>query len=138
MQKRSMQNGAFRGTGRALGTDPTEQVPDTTGTDVPVPVPVPVLAPASNSAPGFRVDESLPTTSIQIRLSDGTRLVARFNTSNTISDLRAFIDASRPSGTSTDRSYQLQTVGFPPKPLDDVSKTIEEEGIANSVVIQKV
>lgn len=138
MQKRSMQNGAFRGTGRTLGTDPTEQVPDTTGTDVPVPVPVPVLAPASNSAPGFRVDESLPTTSIQIRLSDGTRLVARFNTSNTISDLRAFIDASRPSGTSTDRSYQLQTVGFPPKPLDDVSKTIEEEGIANSVVIQKV
>lgn len=136
MQKRSRQNGTFRGTGRTLGTDPTEQVPDTTGSDIPVPVPV--LAPASNSTPGFRVDESLPTTSIQIRLSDGTRLVTRFNTSNTISDLRAFIDASRPSGTGTDRSYQLQTVGFPPKPLDDVSKTIEEEGIANSVVIQKV
>jgi UBX domain-containing protein 1 len=101
-------------------------------------VPAPDPTPASNPAPGFRVDESVPTTSLQIRLSDGTRLVARFNTSNTIRDLRAFIDASRPSSTSPVRLYQLQTVGFPPKLLDDVSKTIEEEGIANSVIIQKV
>lgn len=127
-----MQNGSFRGTGKTVGTEP-EQVPDTTA-DVPVPVPTP----ASNTIPGFQVDESLPITSLQIRLSDGTRLVARFNTSNTIRDLRAFIDASRPSGTDPVISYRLQTVGFPPKPLDDISKTIEEEGIANSVVIQKV
>jgi UBX domain-containing protein 1 len=106
--------------------------------DTTLDVPSPVPTPASNTTPGFRLDESLPTTSLQIRLSDGTRLVARFNTSNTIRDLRAFIDASRPSGTGPVISYQLQTVGFPPKQLDDVSKTIEEEGIANSVIIQKV
>ena len=33
-------------------------------------------------------DESLPTTSIQIRLSDGSRMVARFNYSHTVRDIR--------------------------------------------------
>ncbi|KAJ3707959.1 hypothetical protein LUZ61_011664 [Rhynchospora tenuis] len=133
--KRSTRNGTFRGTGRTLSADPVS-VPDTTSVLVPVPTPPSNQKPSH--IPGFQVDESLPTTSLQIRLADGTRLVARFNTSNTIRDLRAFIDASRPNGTGTARSYRLQMVGFPPKPLDDDNKTIEEEGIANSVVIQKI
>ncbi|KAL6603794.1 hypothetical protein ACP70R_044155 [Stipagrostis hirtigluma subsp. patula] len=79
------------------------------------------------------VDDSLPSTSLQIRFADGSRLVARFNTSHTIGDVRAFIDATRPEASD----YTLQA-GFPPKPLDDVSKTIEDAGVANSVIIQKV
>ncbi|KAJ4799063.1 hypothetical protein LUZ62_050309 [Rhynchospora pubera] len=136
--KKSMRKGTFRGTGRTLGADPLP-VSDTTA-DVPVPAPTPPSNQKPSPIPGFQVDESLPTTSLQIRLADGTRLVARFNTNNTIRDLRAFIDASRPNGTGTGtaRSYRLQMVGFPPKLLDDGNKTIEEEGIANSVVIQKI
>lgn len=83
---------------------------------------------------GLVVDDSLPSTSIQLRLADGTRMVSRFNYSHTIRDIRAFIDASRPGG---DRNYQLQTMGFPPKQLNDLDETIEQAGIANSVVIQK-
>lgn len=79
------------------------------------------------------VDDSLPSTSLQIRFADGSRLVARFNTSHTISDVRAFIDATRPEASE----YMLQA-GFPPKPLEDVTKTIEEAGVANSVIIQSV
>lgn len=37
------------------------------------------------------VDPSLPTTSIQIRLSDGSRLLGQFNHSHTIADVRRFI-----------------------------------------------
>ncbi|KAI4384951.1 hypothetical protein MLD38_003034 [Melastoma candidum] len=81
------------------------------------------------------VDDSLPTTSIQIRLADGTRIVSRFNYSHTIRDIRAFIDHSGSSGA---RDYQLQAMGFPPKQLTDVNQTIEQAGIANSVVIQKL
>ena len=80
------------------------------------------------------VDDSLPSTSLQIRFADGSRVVQRFNTSHTISDVRAFIDATRPGEAS---EYTLQ-VGFPPKPLDDATKTIEEAGVANSVIIQRV
>jgi UBX domain-containing protein 1 len=74
-------------------------------------------------------------TSIQLRLADGTRMVSRFNHHHTIRDVRAFIDASRPGGVT---SYQLQTMGFPPKQLTDLDQTIELAGIANSVVIQKL
>lgn len=35
-------------------------------------------------------DETLPVTSIQIRLRDGSRVVARFNYSHTIRDIRRF------------------------------------------------
>ncbi|XP_008658234.1 plant UBX domain-containing protein 5-like isoform X1 [Zea mays] len=93
-------------------------------------------AAASSSATASRtitVDDSLPSTSLQIRFADGSRLVARFNTSHRISDVRAFIDATRPGASD----YTLQA-GFPPKPLEDTAKTIEEAGVANSVIIQSV
>lgn len=80
------------------------------------------------------MDDSLPFTSIQLRLADGTRMVARFNMHHTVGDIRSFIDASRPGAT---RPYQLQT-GFPPKQLADPAQTVEQAGLANSVIIQKM
>lgn len=38
--------------------------------------------------PAVVVDEGLPTTRVQIRLADGTRLVGRFNPTQTVADLR--------------------------------------------------
>ncbi|KAL7218891.1 hypothetical protein ACSBR2_012039 [Camellia fascicularis] len=100
----------------------------------------PAVAPTSPStAPppsnGLVVDDTLPSTSVQLRLADGTRMVSRFNYHHTIRDIRAYIDASRPDRVST---YQLQTVGFPPKQLTDLDQSIEQAGLANSVVIQKM
>ncbi|KAG6486922.1 plant UBX domain-containing protein 4-like [Zingiber officinale] len=122
---------AFHGVGRTLGGG----LSDNSATEPPVP---PVDSTASSTAPpsllGLSVDASLPSTSIQLRLADGTRMVARFNMNHTVGHIRAFIDASRPGSS---RTYQLQTVGFPPKQLNDLSKTIEEAGLANSVIIQK-
>ncbi|KAL3850901.1 hypothetical protein ACJIZ3_012783 [Penstemon smallii] len=114
----------FQGVGRTLGSSSsTEEI---------------VAAPV-HSAPtpsvGLVLDRSLPSTSIQLRLADGTRMVAHFNHHHTIADIRSFIDASRPGGS---RSYQLQTVGFPPKVLTDQAQTIEQAGLLNSVVIQKL
>ncbi|KAI3456508.1 hypothetical protein Pfo_013171 [Paulownia fortunei] len=118
----------FQGVGRTLGSSSaTEPGPEAT-----------VVAPL-HSAPspslGLVVDRSLPSTSIQLRLADGTRMVAHFNHHHTIADIRSFIDASRPGGSG---SYQLQTVGFPPKILTDLTQTIEQAGLLNSVVIQKL
>lgn len=70
----------------------------------------------------------------QLRLSDGTRMVARFNTTHTIADIRGFIDAARPGASSL---YQLQTMGFPPTKLNNPKQTIEGAGLINAVVIQK-
>ncbi|KVI01111.1 SEP domain-containing protein [Cynara cardunculus var. scolymus] len=114
---------AFQGVGRTLGRS----------TDEPAPVPNTTNAPVPSR--GLILDTTLPSTSIQLRLADGTRMIAHFNHHHTVADIRAFINASRPDGSS---DYQLQTVGFPPKQLIDLSQTIEQAGLANSVVIQKI
>ncbi|XP_052179274.1 plant UBX domain-containing protein 4-like [Diospyros lotus] len=115
----------FQGIGRTLGS--TAAAEPTASTNSLNTAPPPSM--------GLIMDDSLPLTSIQLRLSDGTRMVSRFNFHHTIRDIRAFIDASRPSGA---RTYQLQTVGFPPKQLTDLDQSIEQAGLANSVVIQRL
>ncbi|CAL5410592.1 unnamed protein product [Camellia sinensis] len=117
----------FQGVGRTLGGGSTTQ-------PAPEPTPDGSLNTAPTPSAGLVVDENMPSTSIQLRLADGTRMIAHFNYHHTVADIRYFIDASRPGGS---RTYQLQTVGFPPKPLTDPSQTVEKAGLANSVVIQK-
>ncbi|KAI3823847.1 hypothetical protein L1987_05292 [Smallanthus sonchifolius] len=118
---------AFQGVGRTLGRNTDEAAPNANTSN----------AAADTAAPsgGLVLDATLPSTSIQLRLADGSRIIAHFNHHHTVADIRAFINASRPDGS---RAYQLQTVGFPPKPLTDPNQTIEQAGLANSVVIQKL
>lgn len=118
---------AFQGVGRTLGGSNTDEE-NTSNTTANAP---PISAPSG----GLVLDTTQPSTSIQLRLADGTRMIAHFNHHHTIADIRAFINASRPDGS---RTYQLQTVGFPPKPLTDPNQTIDQAGLANSVVIQKI
>lgn len=48
---------------------------------------------ANAGSKDFEVDADKPTTQLQIRLGDGQRMTARFNTDHTIADLRSYIDA---------------------------------------------
>uniref|UniRef100_A0A803M7Y8 UBA and UBX domain-containing protein n=2 Tax=Chenopodium quinoa TaxID=63459 RepID=A0A803M7Y8_CHEQI len=115
----------FQGVGRTLGAShstPSDSASVTARSSAPPPV------------MGLVVDDKLPSTSIQLRLADGTRMVSRFNYHHTIRDIHAFIDASRPARTGV---YTLQMMGFPPRQLTDLEQTIEQAGLANSVVIQK-
>lgn len=117
----------FQGVGRTLGSSSTSVAPDPAAASTP-----PNTAPTPFA--GLVVDQSLPSTSIQLRLADGTRMISHFNYHHTISHVRAFIDASR---AGAQQNYQLQMMGFPPKVLTDETQTIEQAGLANSVVIQK-
>ncbi|XP_023560467.1 NSFL1 cofactor p47 [Octodon degus] len=58
------------------------------------------------------INESEPTTNIQIRLADGGRLVQKFNHNHRISDIRLFIVDARPAMAAT--SFVLMTT-FPNK-----------------------
>jgi hypothetical protein len=42
--------------------------------------------------PTVPLDPAQPTTSVQIRLADGTRLVSKFNHTHTVNDIRQFIN----------------------------------------------
>ena len=72
------------------------------------------------------IDESAPSTSIQLRLRDGSRLVAKFNLTHTVADIRAFIAQASPGCASG--SYTLQLAGFPPKQLTDPAQLISDGG----------
>ncbi|KAF9437873.1 hypothetical protein BGZ76_010750 [Entomortierella beljakovae] len=109
-----------------------------------------VGSPSSSSTPGsfpgsstssapppprsLQIDDTQPITSIQIRLGDGSRMVARFNHTHTVNDIRGFINASNAGESS--RPYVLQTT-FPKKDLDDVQQTIKDTGLLNAVVLQR-
>lgn len=120
----------FQGVGRTLGSTSGTVTEENT-----VPETILTTAPSPSPSMGLVVDQTLPSTSIQLRLVDGTRMVSCFNFHHTIHDIRSFIDASRPDGQ---RAYQLQIMGFPPKQLTDLNQTIEQAGLANTVVIQKL
>lgn len=83
----------------------------------------------------FLVDDSMPTTKIQIRLADGSRLIQRFNQTHRILDIRNFIIQARPSFATTD--FVLLTT-FPHKELTDESLTLEEADILNTVILQQL
>ena len=79
------------------------------------------------------VDEGQPKTTIQIRFHNGERGTLAVNMTHTVSDIHAYVLNAAP----VDGEYQLVS-GFPPKPLTDPSKTIEQAGLKNAAITQKI
>ncbi|BEI79943.1 hypothetical protein CcaverHIS002_0104720 [Cutaneotrichosporon cavernicola] len=88
-------------------------------------------APPPTTKPEIKVDASQPSTTIQLRLGDGSRLVVKVNLDHTVADLRGLVAASRPDG----RAFVLQTT-FPSRELPD-GETVEQAGLKNAVVVQR-
>jgi len=93
---------------------------------------VPIVA-TIDSGEDFKVEEGQPTTNIQIRLEDGTRLVGKFNHGHCVKHIRSYINKMKP----TKASYYLCTT-FPQKILTDENQTLTEAKLLNSVVVQKL
>ncbi|EJD38190.1 SEP-domain-containing protein [Auricularia subglabra TFB-10046 SS5] len=128
---------AFGGAGNRLGAAVPGESAAAAGTTMPGSFPgtSPAAAnPPPSVAPVFQLDTNAPTTSIQIRLADGSRLVARMNLTHTVGDIRGYINASH-AGMAA-RQYTIGTT-FPNRTLEDNSQTIKDAGLANSVVVQR-
>ncbi|GLC43269.1 hypothetical protein PLESTB_001492100 [Pleodorina starrii] len=113
----------FTGTGRTLG--------GSSGASTSAAPPMPAESIAAGEWKG--VDESKPTTSLQLRMPDGSRMVARFNHTHTVRDIRRFVRASRPDMTT---AYQLMTA-FPNKVIEGEDQTLEAASLLNAVIILK-
>ncbi|KAJ1665594.1 protein phosphatase regulator [Coemansia sp. RSA 1813] len=87
-------------------------------------------APSENP---ITLDPSQPTVRVQIRLVDGSRLIANVNPSHTIGDLRRFVTAQRPDASQ--RPFAFNTV-MPPAVLSDDSVTVADADIVNAVIVQ--
>lgn len=79
------------------------------------------------------VDESKPKTNLQIRFHNGERATMTVNMTHTVQDIHGFVMSAAP----IEGEYVLIS-GFPPKPLDDPSKTIEQAGLKNAAITQKI
>lgn len=78
------------------------------------------------------VDDSQPTTSVQLRLHDGSRRVLKLNHSHTVAQLRAHVATLVPPGARFELSTQ-----FPRTKLAaaDDAKTIADAGLLNNTVV---
>jgi UBX domain-containing protein 1 len=117
----------FSGSGQKLGNLTPDFSPSTITQGA---TPTPQSAPP----PTVTLDTSQPVTSVQIRLADGTRLVAKFNHFHTIQDIRQYIISARPEMAA--RDFTLQTT-FPNKVLTDMSQSLVEANLLNAVVVQR-
>lgn len=81
------------------------------------------------------VDDSQPCTTLQIRLADGSRLVARFNLTHTIADVRRYIAIARPQYEH--QNFSLRTT-FPVSELTNHDQTLVEAGVVNATLFQKL
>ncbi|XP_064331887.1 NSFL1 cofactor p47 isoform X5 [Camelus dromedarius] len=118
---------AFTGEGQKLGST-SPQVLNTSS-------PAQQAENEAKASSSISIDESQPTTNIQIRLADGGRLVQKFNHSHRISDIRLFIVDARPAMAAT--SFVLMTT-FPNKELADESQTLKEANLLNAVIVQRL
>ncbi|XP_066152285.1 NSFL1 cofactor p47 [Euwallacea fornicatus] len=82
----------------------------------------------------LNLNSSEPTTSLQIRLVDGSRLIGQFNQGHTVAQVRQYITNARPQ-YETQPFHLLST--YPSKVLDD-SLTLKDAGLLNSSIMQKL
>lgn len=119
----------FMGAGNRLGT--TESAPTTTTSSSSSSSSTAPTTQAAAKAPETGVDDSKETTTLQLRLADGTRLVAKFNVDQTVGDIRRFVTNAKP----VQFAFDLQTA-FPKQLLQDDNATITAAGLKNAVIIQ--
>ncbi|KAF4978647.1 hypothetical protein FZEAL_5009 [Fusarium zealandicum] len=120
-QPQPQQYRPFGGSGHRLGAVVPGAADEASGSTTAAPAAVP--AAASSSTTGPSIDDSQPTVMIRIQLPDGTRLPARFNTTQTVDDVYDFVQLSSPD-TAT-RSWVLATT-FPNKEHTDRSLVLGE------------
>lgn len=82
----------------------------------------------------LNLDTTKPVTSIQIRLADGSRLIAQFNHAHTVGQIRSYILNARPQYAT--QEFNLMS-SYPSKVLED-GQTIQEAGILNAAIMQKI
>jgi len=81
----------------------------------------------------FQVDANLPKTIISFRLHNGESVQQEFNLTHTVHDVKKFVAKVAP----VQGEFNL-VEGFPPKPLLDMGKTIQEAKLQNCMITQRL
>lgn len=123
---------AFTGGGRALGSTASTTQTSSSSSNVNT------VQNTPQQKSGFKVDPNQPTTTIQIRLHDGTRLVSQFNpNTHTVADLRNFVAMAKPLAKG--QVFELINMSaHPRKTLTDFNQTLADANLQSGVVLQSL
>lgn len=114
--------GGFRGSGKRLG--------------LPVPgepTPEPVLR-TEKETPKEKEDPGSGDSPVQIRFANGQRVTHRFNSSDTVADIYAFVRQHHHNDQL--REFVLSHA-FPVKPIEESTQTLGEAKLKNEVLVQR-
>ena len=76
------------------------------------------------------MDTSKPMTTIQVKLTEGGRLIVKLNENSTIGDLRNYVYLVRPE---TPENISIHTT-FPNKEHTDNSATLKDSGLLGAAI----
>jgi len=127
---------AFGGEGHALGNpapDVVNSVPAAAAAAATGAVDL--NAAESNAKTALNVQENEPTTNVQIRLSDGSRLIGHFNHTHTIGQIRQYIRTARPQYGS--QPFSLLTT-YPSRELGDDLVSLKDASLLNATIMQRM
>lgn len=83
------------------------------------------------------LDSSKPTTTIQLRLANGSRVKAQLNLDHTVADLWCIVAANMGEAAFKSASEHALVAGFPPKPLTDPMASIQDAGLASAAITHR-
>lgn len=83
------------------------------------------------------LDESKAATTLQLKLSTGSRAKARLNLDHTVADVWRVVAKEMGVSTFAAASGHTLSAGFPPKPLTNNSLTLAEADLANASVTHR-
>jgi len=92
-----------------------------------------VQGPSVHVAKKIVVDDSAPTTTIQVRTHNGQRLIIKANHTHTVGDLRAHIEAELPTG----KPFELRTT-YPQSVLANDGASIKDANLLNAAIVQRL
>jgi len=123
---------AFTGSGHVLGGI-APGVDDSSSSGASVAAAAAPVGPEAEKAAqaSLGLNDAEPTASVQIRLPDGKRLVAKVNHTHTVGDVRNFVGVARPDLAS---AFSLHTT-FPPKELSDFNVTVKDAGLIGAAIL---
>uniref|UniRef100_W8B5B3 NSFL1 cofactor p47 n=1 Tax=Ceratitis capitata TaxID=7213 RepID=W8B5B3_CERCA len=126
----------FKGSGHTLGSPtPNIEVAAAAPKSTTQATAVAAKGDENSAKDKLKVDTSQPTTTLQIRLADGSRLTAQFNLNHTVADIHDYIRNARPQ--YVDGNFRLVS-SFPTRELSDEAATIELAGLKNASIMQRM
>ncbi|CAI5449473.1 unnamed protein product [Caenorhabditis angaria] len=126
---------AFDGAGVRLGNVVPSVVGESSSSSQAPVVPVPSADEAvknlENAKKELALDQTQPTTNLQIRLLNNQRLVGTFNQSHTVSAVRNYICTAHP-----ELLYQPFVIAttYPRKDIDDETQTLKDANLLNAAL----